>query len=79
MATATLTSKGQTTVPQQIRDYLNLHPGDKLEFLIEKDGRVTLAPLTVDVTELKGLLPKPRKKVTIEDMNRAIAKRYSEL
>jgi len=79
MSTATLTSKGQTTVPQEIRHYLGLHTGDKLEFLIESDGRVFLSANTVDVKELKGLLPKPKKKVSIAQMNKAIAKRASEL
>ncbi len=74
MSTATITSKGQTTIPHQIRDYLGLHTGDKLEFSIEENGKVVLRPLTRDVSALKGLLPKPKKKVTIEQMNEAIAK-----
>ena len=77
MSTATLTSKGQTTIPQDIRAYLGVHTGDKLEFLINEMGQVLLTPLTVDATELKGLLPKPKKKISIEDMNRAIAKRVA--
>ena len=75
MATSILTSKGQTTIPLQIRSYLGIHTGDKLEFLIDKEGRVIVAPLTADVSELKNLLPKPKKKVSIEDMNKAITKR----
>lgn len=74
MAIATLTSKGQTTIPQEIRSYLGLHAGDKVEFLIEKNGKVVLKPLTADVRELKGCLPKPQKIVTIEEMNKAISK-----
>ncbi|MGB6976610.1 MAG: type II toxin-antitoxin system PrlF family antitoxin [Gammaproteobacteria bacterium] len=79
MAKATLTSKGQTTIPQEIRVYLGLHTGDKVEFLIEDDGRVILAPLTTDIKELKGMLPKPEKPITIEQMKRAIAKRGAGL
>lgn len=75
MATATLTSKGQTTIPREIRTYLGLHTGDQLEFLIDEKGKVVLTPLTSDIRELKGLLPKPQKHVTIEEMNQAIAKR----
>lgn len=78
MATATITSKGQTTIPQEIRHYLGLHTGDKLEFLVEEDGRVYVTPLTIDAAELKGILPKPQKKVTIEQMNEAIAKRAAD-
>lgn len=72
MAISTITSKGQTTIPQQIRAYLGLHSGDKVDFLIEEDGKVTLAALTVDVRELKGSLPKPKKTVSIEQMNKII-------
>lgn len=75
MTTSKITSKGQTTIPLDIRSYLGVHAGDKLEFFIDDDGRVIVAPLTADVTELKGLLSKPKKKISIEDMNRAIKKR----
>lgn len=75
MTTSKITSKGQTTIPLEIRSYLGLHSGDRLEFLIDEEGRVVIAPLTSDVTELKGMLPKPKKKVSIEDMNWAIKKR----
>jgi AbrB family looped-hinge helix DNA binding protein len=75
MSMSTLTQKGQTTIPQDIRVYLGVHAGDKLEFFIDQDGRVVLAPLTEKVTALKGLLAKPKKKVTVEKMNEIIAKR----
>jgi len=78
MVMATLTSKGQTTIPMEIRVYLKIHAGDKLQFFIERDGKVSIAPLTSDVSELKGLLSKPKKKVSIEDMNKAIMKRGAE-
>jgi antitoxin PrlF len=75
MATSTLTSKGQTTIPIEVRLYLGLHTGDKLQFIIEADGRVVLEAVTGDVRELKGMLPKPQKVLTIEQMNKAIIKR----
>lgn len=75
MATSILTRKGQTTIPQEIRNYLGIHAGDRLEFFIDKEGRVIVAPLTEEVTALKGLLPKPKKKVTVERMNEVITKR----
>lgn len=37
MATATITSKGQTTIPASIRDFLDLHAGDKLEFIMQEN------------------------------------------
>jgi AbrB family looped-hinge helix DNA binding protein len=73
MAVATLTSKGQTTIPKEIRDLLKLAPGDKLDFVVESDGRVVLRPATVDVRELRGMLRrKGAKAVSLEEMDRAI-------
>jgi AbrB family looped-hinge helix DNA binding protein len=74
MPVATLTSKGQTTIPKEIRDLLGLAPGDKLDFVVESDGRVVLRPATLDVRELRGMLRKKgRKPVSLEQMDRAIA------
>jgi antitoxin PrlF len=54
MPTATLTSKGQLTVPKRVRDQLHLRPGDRLEFRIESDGTLTVHPLTRRVSEVFG-------------------------
>jgi antitoxin PrlF len=70
--TATLTSKGQITVPKAIRERLNIHPGDRIRFFVEENGTVTFFPAKSDVRELKGILPKPKQPVSIEDMNAAI-------
>ena len=75
MSTSTLTSKGQTTMPKEIRKRLNLHPGDRLEFVIDEDGRVLVLPASIDASELAGMLKPPDRRVTVEDMNRAIRKR----
>ncbi|WNM63857.1 AbrB/MazE/SpoVT family DNA-binding domain-containing protein [Candidatus Nitrospira neomarina] len=75
MAVATLTSKGQITLPKEIREQLQLQPGDRVEFLVEPDGRVTVWPVTSDVTILKGLIPKPKQPVTLEAMRAAIKQR----
>jgi AbrB family looped-hinge helix DNA binding protein len=75
MATAILTSKGQMTIPTQLRGHLHLKTGDRVAFILQADGQVVLVPATVDVTELKGMLPPPAKPVTIEDMQRAIRQR----
>ena len=73
MATATLTTKGQTTIPKEVREFLNLNAGDKLDFVIGADGQVVLRPATVDVRDLKGLLKRTgRKPVTIVEMNAAV-------
>jgi antitoxin PrlF len=70
--TTKITTKGQITVPKSIRDHLNLAKGDRIEFLIGPNGIVTLIAATADVRKLKGLIPKPKKPVTVTDMNRAI-------
>ena len=74
MAAATLTSKGQTTIPKEIRDFLGIGPGDKLDFLVESDGRVILRPATLDVRKLRGIMKRSgRKAVTLAEMDKAIA------
>jgi len=72
MATAVLTSKGQITIPKEVRDRLNVDSGDRVEFVEVEDGVFTLIAATRDVKELKGLIPKPSRPVSIEDMTRAI-------
>ncbi len=75
MAVATLTSKGQITLPKVIRDKLKLQPGDRVEFLVGPDGRITVWPVTSDITILKGLIPKPKQPVTLDAMRAAIKQR----
>lgn len=74
MAAATLTSKGQTTIPKEIRDFLGIGSGDKLDFVVESDGRVILRPANLDVRQLRGMLKRSgRKAVTLEEVDKAIA------
>ena len=69
MATATVTSKGQVTIPKQVREFLRIRPGDMVEFIIDRDGQVLIRSASRDVGELKGLLYKPgRRPVTLEEM-----------
>ena len=75
MSTSTVTSKGQTTIPKDVRRRLNLHPGDRLEFVIDEDGRVLVLPASVDAAELAGMLQRPAKTVTVAEMNQVIRKR----
>ena len=74
MSTATLTSKGQVTIPADVRQRLGLESGDRIEF-IEMDGGYAIKPAIDDVRSLKGLLRKPAKPVSIEDMNATIRAR----
>jgi len=70
--TSTITSKGQVTIPKNVRKKLNLETGDKLEFLLHDDGRLELLPITSSITKLKGILPKPKKALSLEDINQTI-------
>lgn len=71
---ATLTSKGQVTIPKAVRDALHLRTGDRLDFIVEADGTVRVLPITSSVKRLKGMLPKPARALTLEEMDDAIAK-----
>jgi antitoxin PrlF len=75
METTTLTSKGQLTLPKAVRDKLHLRTGDRLRVEVTEDGRVVLQPATVDVLELKGMLPKPAKPLGLADIERVIRER----
>jgi antitoxin PrlF len=73
MATATLTSKGQITIPIQVRAALGLDTGDRVEFVEMEDGKFAIIATSRSVLDLKGLVRKPAKAISIEEMNRAIA------
>jgi antitoxin PrlF len=74
MPISTLTKKGQTTIPNEIRRHLKLEPGDRIEFFIEKDGKVRLIALNVDIASLEGLLAPAPRRASLQDINRAIQK-----
>lgn len=75
MVTATITSKGQTTIPKTVRERLRLKAGDRVEFVVQEDGTALMVPATVHVGDLEGILPAPKTPVSIEAMNEAIRKR----
>jgi AbrB family looped-hinge helix DNA binding protein len=74
MSIATVTTKGQITIPKEIRDYLKLETGSKVEFVIDESGNVKIVPLNVPVEALSGVLHRPgMKSATVEAMEAAIA------
>jgi len=78
MSASTLSSKGQLVIPKDIREYMRLQAGDRLDFVITDDGEVVVRPVVSDVRSLRGLLKKPgRKPVSVEQMNKAVRKRTS--
>ena len=72
MTTATLTSKGQITIPKEVRERLGVEAGDRLEFVEEEKGVYKVVAATRDVKHLKGMVPAPRRPVPVEEMNRVI-------
>jgi len=71
MELGTLTSKGQTTIPAEIRRQFGLNDGDKLQFFVEGD-HIVMVPAKGSVTDLKGSIPMPEKPVSTEDMEEAV-------
>jgi antitoxin PrlF len=67
-----ITSKGQATIPKAVRDHLQLKPGDRVKFFIHPDGSVVILP-KLAASALRGIVKARRRRVSIEEMNEAIA------
>ena len=76
MQTSTLTSKGQVTIPAEVRKRLGLHPGDRVGFIID-GGEVRLVRKENRIEAAFGIC-KPETSVTVEDMERIIRQRAGE-
>jgi len=74
MATATITSKCQVTIPAPVRTDLHVGPGDRLEFVKVSEGRYEVVAATREVSSIKGVI-KTTKKVSVEAMNEVIRQR----
>jgi antitoxin PrlF len=77
MPTATITSKGQITIPAEIRKKLRLKAGDKISFFEDEPGKYTLVPKTGSIMDMAGILKRlgysrPGPAPTIEEMNEAV-------
>lgn len=69
---STITSKGQTTIPKEVRDCLGLKAGSGVKYFIDLDGRVTMLAVR-PITDLRGIVKSPRKKpVSLKEMDDAI-------
>jgi antitoxin PrlF len=72
--TGKMTSKGQTTVPKEVRDLLGLEEGTQMEWIVD-DGKVTVKPRKLRAVDLDGILGPPPSgdtHVTVEEMDQAI-------
>jgi antitoxin PrlF len=72
MARSTLTSKGQITLPREIRKHLGVDSGDRLNFRIRDGGEVVVEAETIDLRTLRGVIKHSGKRVTLKDMDKAI-------
>ena len=75
MSTAVLTSKGQVTIPAEVRRRMGIDTGDRIEFVEVEGGGFVIKPAVDDVRSLKGLLKKPDKPISVEEMDAAIRRR----
>lgn len=77
MATAAVTSKGQITIPAEVRKKLGLKAGDRVRFIEGENGEYIFKPKTGSIMDLEGCVHWTGKPVTIEEMNETIAKGWA--
>ena len=75
MPAAVVTSKGQITIPKPVREGLGVETGDRVEFVELKPGVYTVVAATRDIRDLKGMIPRPARPVSVEEMNQAVRRR----
>ena len=79
MSLATITTKGQVTIPKDVRESLKLHAGDKIEILVTENGEAIIRPVSKKVDEMFCKLHKSgRKAVSVDSMNNAIQERMKD-
>ena len=79
MAIATMTSKGQITIPKRIRERLGLRAGDRVDFAVDEDGTVIIVPENRRLDDVYGLLShRARKAVSVEEMDRRVERAMRE-
>jgi len=76
VASSTLTTKGQMTLPKEVRDRLHLKAGDRLDVAVE-DRRIILTPATMSLAELCAVLPPAKRARSLKEMDEAIRKRVA--
>lgn len=73
MASSTVTSKGQVTIPVEVREKLGIRPGSRLAFVATESGGYEIHTQAASVHDLEGIVAAPRTTVTLEDMDEAVA------
>jgi antitoxin PrlF len=78
MPTATISSKGQVTIPKEVRELLRVGTGDEVDFFVNDRGDVVVRGVGGDVRELKGFLKRPgQRRLSVEEMNAAIGRAHA--
>lgn len=68
-----LSSKGQITLPKELREELNLRPGDQMYYTVV-EGQIVITPKNVDFSDLAGMLgPSPKGAASLEEIDEAVA------
>ncbi len=79
MTVATLTTKGQVTIPKKIREVLRLHAGDKIEIIVTEKREAVIRPISKKVDDVFCRLHQPgRKAVSVDEMNKAVTGKLKE-
>lgn len=78
MSIATVTSKGQVTIPVDVRRALGIETGARVEFVPRSDGSYEFAALTGSVSALSGIIPWSGRAMTLDEMDAAIAESAAE-
>lgn len=76
MTLATLTTKGQVTIPKKIRELLRLYAGDKIEIIVTEKREAVIRPISKKVDDVFCKLHQPgRKAVSVDEMNKAVSRK----
>lgn len=78
MPVATLSAKGQITIPDEVRKQLRLKAGDEIDFQVLENGTVTMVPLSGRTEEVFGWLARYRKRrpVSVDEMSRLLRRGF---
>jgi antitoxin PrlF len=69
----TVTSQGQMTIPKEVREWLGVGAGGKIRLTVDADGRMAISPVELSVRRMFGMLGKPPRSLTLEEIDEAIA------
>lgn len=78
MTQAQIGPKGEVPLPADVRERLGLKPGDRMEFFVRDNGTVVMIPLRHKAIDLFGMLPRPPRAISLEEMDEAIEQEAAE-